>query len=110
MGNNQAKVKEIFEESDISEERVKEMFEKIDVSEDGHVTFEELCNFIKWMRAGSQTLKNITAEEFKILEDFKNEHVKNNPEDHGMPVEEFVEFMKENEVVKNIVLKLADTK
>ena len=60
--------------------------------------------------AGSQTLKNITAEEFKILEDFKNEHIQNNPEDHGMPVEEFVEFMKENEAVKNIVLKLADTK
>ena len=110
MGNNQAKVQEIFEESDISEERLKEMFEKIDVSEDGQVTFEELCNFIKWMRAGSQTLKTISAEEFKILEDFKNEHVQNNPEDHGMPVEEFVEFMKENEAVKNIVLKLAETK
>ena len=62
------------------------------------------------LRAGSQTLKNITPEEFKILEDFKNEHVQNNPEDHGMPVEEFVEFMKENEAVKNIVLKLAETK
>merc|ERR1712086_641502 len=84
-----------FEESDISEERLKEMFEEIDVSEDGQVTFEELCNFIKWMRAGSQTLKTISAEEFKILEDFKNEHVQNHPEDHGMPVEEFVEFMKE---------------
>ena len=34
--------------------------------------------------------QNITPEEFKILEDFKNEHVQNNPEDHGMPVEEFV--------------------
>ena len=55
-------------------------------------------------------MKNITPEEFKILEDFKNEHVQNNPEDHGMPVEEFVEFMKENEAVKNIVLKLAETK
>ena len=54
MGNNQAKVQEIFEESDISEERLKEMFEKIDVSEDGQVTFEELCNFIKWMRAGKE--------------------------------------------------------
>ena len=54
MGNNQAKVEEIFEESDISEERLKEMFEKIDISEDGQVTFEELCNFIKWVRAGKE--------------------------------------------------------
>ena len=57
MGNNQAKVQEIFEESDISEERLEEMFEKIDVSEDGQVTFEELCNFIKWMRAGKENNK-----------------------------------------------------
>ena len=72
---------------------------------------EGFCpSYLFSLRAGSQTLKNITAEEFKILEDFKNEHVQNNPEDHGMPVEEFVEFMKENEAVNNIVLKLADTK
>ena len=70
----------------------------------------ERPSYLFSLRAGSQTLKNITAEEFKILEDFRNEHVQNNPEDHGMPVEEFVEFMKENEAVNNIVLKLADTK
>ena len=70
----------------------------------------ERPSYLFSLRAGSQTLKNITPEEFKILEDFKNEHVQNNPEDHGMPVEEFVEFMKENEAVKNIVLKLAETK